>query len=115
MMYKLTVLVVLAIVASGCLGGSAQGDSLQQVADESDDDYTRDDAVEATDRALEFHEIEQTDENRERLADLALEAAQEDPNQTPDNILVCVRDRPLEGDEGLSSWQQVEELAEACA
>lgn len=107
--------VVLVTILTGCLGGGSQGDPLQQVADNSDGDYTRSDAVEAADRALEFHEIETTEENRERLAELALEAAQQDPNQTPDNILICVWDRPLEGDEGLDSWQQVENLAEACA
>lgn len=113
----ITVTLIVSIALSGCLGGGAS-DPLQTVADNSGDDYTRDEAAGGADRALEFHGIEQTEENRERLADLALEAAQEDPNQTPDNILVCMNGAPP--DQSFESytpngWDAIDKLAEACA
>jgi len=113
----ITVIIIGSIALSGCLGGSSS-DPLQTVADESDDDYTHDDAVEDANRALKFHGIEQTEQNRERLADLSLEAAQEDPNQTPNNILICMNGAPP--DQSFESytpngWDAIDKLAEACA
>jgi hypothetical protein len=95
--------------------GGAGPTPFQEIANNDAGLDTRADAVEAADRALEFHDIETTEKNRERLAELALEAAEQDPNQTAGNILLCVWSEPLSGDENLSSWQQVENLAAACA
>lgn len=120
---KAKIAITLAVVAvglTGCMGGSS--DPLQEIAG-ADNNYvqtgtnldTREDAVEAANEALEWLNISKTEDNRERVAELSLEAAQEDPDKSGVNIIVCLSGNPPYPPENLTGWERAENKAAACA
>jgi len=102
------------VALSGCIGGgSTVDDPVGAIAENNDRD--RSEVVEQANRVLEIHDIEQTEENRERAARIAWETRNAKENYDSWLALVCIWDRPLPGTESESKWEQVEALAEACA
>jgi len=116
-MKRRTLLASGAAALTGCVGGGS-AEPLQTIADNYEHDASREDIVETANRALEFHGVPRTEENRERIAELALDAADQDPNAEARDILVCMNgappDVPFESYTP-NGWDAIEELAEACA
>jgi hypothetical protein len=96
-------------------GESTQTDDMfAKIADNPNPD-DREEVIEAVDRVLESHDIEVNDENRERVARMALETRNQKENYNSWLAVVCMWNEPPRGAEWSGKWDKVETVAEACA
>lgn len=103
------------VVASGCLGGSASSDPIEDMQISFEGDHDREGIKTVVDDALRNFGTEVNDENRRELGNIALNAAHEKDYVDSMDVLECMRVANPSEFTGDTTVEKLESAAVFCA